>query len=250
MIGNKIFCLKIIFMAVLFSSFSFAEDNNLLLDKAERLIETRHLSEINVSTSKDIVLKTLETDSDNLKANWLMSRIYSLLGDKTKTNDEKIKIYNNGVEYGKKAIKIDNKSPDAHFWYMVNIGRNAQLKGIFNAMGIVGECKKEMEIVLEINPKHIGAMDALAMYYYELPGLFGGSIEKSLGFLQKGLEIDPNDSLLYVDIAKVYRRMGKNKESLEYLKKVISMEKPTNEAQYILEDKPNAEKLLKEIEGK
>ena len=91
----------------LFSSFSFAEDNNLLLDKAERLIETRHLSEINVSTSKDIVLKTLETDSDNLKANWLMSRIYSLLGDKTKTNDEKIKIYNNWYNVQSLDKKID-----------------------------------------------------------------------------------------------------------------------------------------------
>ena len=214
---------------------------------AEKYIEDRYLDWSLVDKAGAELEGVLKEEQNNLKANLLLSRVWIFRGDKALSNDEKIKCYDKAAELGKAAMAIDPSSADAHFYYAAGIGRNAQLKGIFNALGVVGEVKKEMDRTIELDPKHVIGLNALAQYYMEVPGLFGGSIEKSEALLLRAKEIDPNQSMTYVTLAKVYMRQGKRDKAKELCEFVLNMKEPTKRAYYILDDKPDAEKLLREL---
>ncbi|OGF48132.1 MAG: hypothetical protein A2231_09215 [Candidatus Firestonebacteria bacterium RIFOXYA2_FULL_40_8] len=223
-----------------------AEDSSALYTRALELFEARHLNTENALNANELTLQLLEKEPENVKAVVLVSRYYLFCGENMKTEDEKRKTYEKGVEYAKKALKLDEKSADAHFYYAASLGRCAQLKGIFNAMGSAGEIKKEFERTLELNPKHPIAKVALANYYYQVPGLFGGSTEKAIELLKEAMAADPCVSMPYIDLAKIYINQGKKKEALELLNAVIDMKNPSLPANYYLYDKKEAEKLLKE----
>ncbi len=214
---------------------------------AEKYIEDRYLDWSLIDKAGSELEGVLKEEPANLKANLLLSRVWIFRGDKAAGNDEKIKCYDKAAELGKAAMVIDQNSADAHFYYAAGIGRNAQLKGIFNALGVVGEVKKEMDRTIELDPKHVIGLNALAQYYMEVPGLFGGSIEKSEELLLRAKEIDPNQSMTYVTLAKVFMRQGKRGKAKELCEFVLNMKEPTKKAYYILDDKPDAEKLLCEL---
>lgn len=229
MIGNVIF---VIFL------------NTQSIDSAVALYKTRHIRAENLKESAEILQNVINEDSTNLRANYELSKVYSFLGYDAKTKEGKVLFYNKGVEYGKKAIRIDDNSEWAHLWYMANTGRIGQLKGILNAVNIIPEIKKEIEKILQINPNSIEGLDARAALYYELPGFLGGNLNKSMEDLNKAIVIDSNNTTLLVDIGKVYIKKKDYKKASLYLQKVIDMLNPTDEAGYVLSDKPNAIKLL------
>ncbi len=214
---------------------------------AEKYIEDRYLDWSLVDKGGTELEGLLKEEQNNLKANLLLSRVWIFRGDKAASNDEKIKCYDKAAELGKAAMVIDPNSADAHFYYAAGIGRNAQLKGIFNALGVVGEVKKEMDRTIELDPKHVIGLNALAQYYMEVPGIFGGSIEKSEELLLRAKEIAPNQSMTYVTLATVYMRQGKRDKAKDLCGFVLNMKEPTKKAYYILNDKPEAERLLREL---
>jgi tetratricopeptide (TPR) repeat protein len=133
---------------------------------------------------------------------------------------------------------------------MVNVGRVGQTKGVLNSLVLVPTVREEIETVLELDPEHIGALDARAMLYYELPGLLGGNLNKSIEALNKGIALDSNYTLLYVDMAKVYMKKKDYEQARQYLNRALEITIPTYEADHVLDDKPEALELLAEIEGR
>lgn len=241
---------KICIIIFLLFAFVSAEDVNALIEQAIELYETRHLNKDNLVKSSEILLDILENNSDNLRANYELAKVYYMLGDNATDKNEKLKNYNLGMEYGKKAMSLDKNCAWAHFWYMVNLGRTGQTKGVLNSLSLVPEIKKEIDIVLKLDPKHTGAMDAAAMLYYELPGLMGGNLNRSIEYLNRAIAIDSNYTILYVDIAKVYIKKKDYERARWFLNRVLEIKNPTFEADYVLEDKPEALRLLEKIKDK
>lgn len=236
-------------LGVIFSIAS-AQNSDSSIDVANELYETRHLVPENLEKSRDILQGVLDSEPENVRALYELSKVYYQLGDEAGKKDEKLKLYNAGKEYSKKAKKLDDNSADAHFWYVVNLGRIGQTKGVLHSLGSVPEIKKEIDKILDIDSTHTGALDVKAMLYYELPGLLGGNLNKSMEALNKAIAFDSNYALLYVDMGKVYIKKKDYEKARWYLNKVLEIENPTYEADYILDDKPDAIELLKEIEEK
>ncbi len=236
-------------LGVIFSIAS-AQNSDSSIDVANELYETRHLVPENLEKSRDILQGVLDSEPENVRALYELSKVYYQLGDEAEKKDEKLKLYNAGKEYSKKAKKLDDNSADAHFWYVVNLGRIGQTKGVLHSLGSVPEIKKEIDKILDIDSTHTGALDVKAMLYYELPGLLGGNLNKSMEALNKAIAFDSNYALLYVDMGKVYIKKKDYEKARWYLNKVLEIENPTYEADYILDDKPDAIELLKEIEEK
>ncbi|MGQ9465217.1 MAG: tetratricopeptide repeat protein [bacterium] len=220
------------------------------IEEAIELYETRHLNKNNLAKSYAILAEIVKDEPNNLRANYELAKVYYLLGDNATSKEEKLKNYQQGMEYGKKAIGLDKNCPWAHFWYMVNLGRTGQTKGVLNSLSLVPEIKKEIDIVLKLDPKHTGAMDAGAMLYYELPGLLGGNLNKSIEYLSNALAIDSNYTRLYVDMAKVYIKKKDHEKARWFLKRMLEIKNPTFEADYVLKDKPEASILLERIKDK
>jgi Tfp pilus assembly protein PilF len=217
------------------------------VETAGKYIEERHKDWGNLALAEKELSEVLKDEPANVRANILMARVYLFKGDKAEGTDNKIRIYEEGAEFAKTAVKADPNSPDAHFFYGANIGRTAELKGIFNALGIAAEVKKELDKTVELDPGHALGLNALAVYYMEMPGLFGGCIEKCEGLLFKAKESDPNLSMTYVNLGKLYIKLGKRDLAKAALETVINMKNPSKPAFYALDDKPDAEKLLKDL---
>lgn len=219
-----------------------------LVEQAVGLVATRHINIENLKTGFDILLQVVDAEPNNLRAHYELSKIFYLMGDNAETKDEKLKLYNQGIEYGKKALKIDSNSAWSHFWYLVNLGRTGQTKGVLNSLMLVSPMKKEIAEILKIDSNHTGALDVRAMLYYELPRLFGGNLNKSIDALNRAIAMDSNYTILYVDMAKVYLKKKDYQKARWYLNRVLEIKNPTYEADYILDDKPEAMELLKKIE--
>jgi tetratricopeptide (TPR) repeat protein len=227
-----------------------AQGGDATVDKAVELFETRHLNSGNLNRSLEILTALVNSEPGNLRANYELAHVYYILGDNAGTRTEKIDLYTRGQEYAKNAIKINAGSASAHFWYLVNLGRVGQTKGVLNSLGLVPEIKKEIDKVLKLDPKHTGALDARAMLYYELPGFMGGSVSKSIDALNAAIALDSNYSVLFVDMGRCCIRKKDYEKARFFLQKVIEIKQPTYPADWTLDDKPDAEKFLKQIEGK
>jgi tetratricopeptide (TPR) repeat protein len=242
--------LKYIFVGLIAISILSAQSSGSLIDEAITLYETRHIDAANLAASRGILQGVVDSEPENQRALYELAKVCYLLGDEAETKDEKLDLYNQGMDYAKRAKKIDDDSAAAHFWYLVNLGRVGQTKGILHSLGSVPEFKREVDKVLKIDPEHTGALDAQAMLYYELPGILGGNLDKSIESLNRAIALDSNYTLLYVDMAKVNIKQKEYETARWYLNRALQIENPTYEADHVLDDKPDALKLLKEIEGK
>lgn len=240
---------RTVLCALLLVAIAMGQNADSLIDHAVYLYETRHENAANLDESASILGDLVKSDPKNCRAFYELSKVCYLMGDRATDKGVKLEFYNKGRDYGRQAVDLDDDSPDAHFWYMVNIGRVGQTKGVLNSLVLVPEVRKEIERVLELDPKHIGALDAQAMLYYELPGLLGGNLNKSIESLNKGIALDSNYALLYVDMGKVYMKKKDLDKARWYLTRVLEITEPTYVADFILDDKPDAVRLLAEIEG-
>ena len=227
-----------------------AQGSETMIDSAIILYETRHFNSENLMQSYDILFDIVESEPQNARAHYELSKVCFLLGDVAAEKKDKLKLFEEGRDYGKEAIKLDDKSAWAHFWYMVNVGRIGQTKGVLNSLILVPEVEKEINKTLELDPKHTGALDAKAMLFYELPGLLGGNLNKSIEALNQGIALDSNYTLLYVDMGKVYMKKKDYEKARKYLKMAVDIQNPTYEADHVLEDKPEALELLEDIKNK
>lgn len=239
-----------IVVALLLFTVVWGQGADSLIEHAINLYETRHMNAANLDESFSILEGIVKNDAKNARAFYELSKVCYLLGDRAKEKDAKLELYYNGRDYGRKAIELDDGIPDAHFWYMVNIGRVGQTKGVLNSLALVPEVRREIDRVLELDPGHIGALDAQAMLYYELPGLLGGNINKTIESLNKGIALDSNYALLYVDMGKAYIKKKDYEKARWYLNRLLTIEQPTYEADFVLDDKPDALRLLEEIKDK
>jgi tetratricopeptide (TPR) repeat protein len=112
------------------------------------------------------------------------------------------------------------------------------------------DIKKEIDIVLKLDPSNAMAYNAKATIYYELPGILGGDVNKSILYLKKALEIDSNYSMAYVSLGKCYIRKKDYKTARSYLNQVLALANGWPVADFVIDDKPEAIKLLKQIENK
>jgi len=241
---------KSIMCALLLVATVYAQNADSLIDQAVVLYETRHIDGSNLSKSASILEGVIESDPKNVRALYEMSKVCFFLGDDAGEKNAKLEYFYRGRDYGESAIEIEGDSPDAHFWYMVNVGRVGQTKGVLNSLVLVPTVREEINKVIELDPEHTGALDAQAMLYYELPGLLGGNLNKSIESLDKAIALDSNYTLLYVDMAKVYIKKKNYEKARWYLERAVAIETPTYEADHVLDDRPEAEELLEDIKDK
>jgi tetratricopeptide (TPR) repeat protein len=168
------------------------------------------------------------------------------LGEDAK--ERKIALWEKGVQYGKMAVKVNPNGKEGHFYYMANMGALAQIKGAFNSAWNFLKIKKEMDKTLELDPQFAPALVARAQYLTELPGILGGKDEKeAMQLYKQALEADPRYLLPYYYMAQLDARHRRYDEAIAKLKKIIDCKEPAHYANWVTQERPWAERFLKEI---
>ncbi len=220
------------------------------LGQALHLFETRHLNSENISTSARMLEQVIQGEPDNIVVLYKLSQIYYTIADHAQDKSQKLYYFDKGIEYARRAIRLDSNSLWSHFWYMANLGAATQLRGIFSSIASVSEIKKELAIILELEPHNVWVLNAQANLLSELPGILGGNLDKAIEVLQRAISLDSNYSILYVSLAQVYIKKKDYHNARQYLGQVLTLGNPYPMADYIIDDKPNALKILKQIYGK
>lgn len=188
-------------------------------------------------------------DYGNYEAAWKLARASFYVGDHTNNDDERTDMFREGTEAGKSAVKLQPDKPDGHFWLGANYGGAAAHSTIAN-LSSFNDIKTEMDAVLRIDETYQGysAYLGLGRLYLQAPRIFGGDTSKAIEYLEKGVKLNPNHSLMRYHLAQAYEADNRNAEAKKQIEMVMTT---TPDPKYTAEHKDAVEKskkLLAKIE--
>jgi tetratricopeptide (TPR) repeat protein len=179
-------------------------------------------------------------DEKNFEAAWKLAQYSYFLGKTTKDDKEAEKVFAAGTSAGRVATNLGPDRPEGWFWLGAVHGGEAERFPFTKGLGNLDKIRGAMTKVIEIDPNYQGAtaFDALATIELKTAS-FGGKPVKAVEYLQKGLELNPNNFMSRYNLAEAYLALDKNKEAKAQL-------------DYLLKIKPSAElePEYKEISGK
>jgi hypothetical protein len=164
----------------------------------------------------------LTAHPQDFEAAWKLARTRYWLGGHASEGDRK-KILENGIAAAKTAASLQPGRPEGHFWLAANMGALAESFGLRQGIKYRGQIKDALLTVLKIDPAfQEGSADrALGRWYYKVPGLFGGSKQKSEVHLRQSLTYAPQSTASHFFLAETLFDLGRDAEARAELQKVI-----------------------------
>ena len=203
-----------------------------------------HEDPARIDTLRDAMTRAAASDPqvENLLA---LAQIAFLYGDvRARTSEDKLAAYEQGRQAARRAVELAPRSARAHFWYATNAGRWGQTKGVMRSLFLLPEVKRGMETAIELDPRFAPAYVLAGTVYYEVPGLFGGDLEKSEALFRRGLTVDAHHTALRIGLARTLLKRGRPAEARRELQAVLDETAPSNVADWTMKDVGEARALL------
>ncbi len=187
----------------------------------------------------------LQANPRDFESTWKLARAYYWLGGRGTPADRRRDL-ERGVTAGEQAILVEKDRPEGYFWKAANMGALAESFGLRQGIKYRGAIRDALLTVLRIDPAYQqGSADrALGRWYFKVPGLFGGSDQKSEEHLRKSLTYNVNSHASRFFLAETLFEMDRDTEAIEELKKVIAAPVEAEWAPEAREFKRKAEELL------
>jgi tetratricopeptide (TPR) repeat protein len=153
---------------------------------------------------------------------WKLARGRYWLGGHVPEAERK-KIFEDGIAAAKAAASLRPDRPEGHFWLAANMGALAESFGMRQGIKYRGAIKDALLTVLKIDPAfQQGSADrALGRWYFKVPGLFGGSNQKSETHLRQSLTYAPQSTASHFFLAETLFDLGRDAEARAELQKVL-----------------------------
>ena len=115
------------------------------LSLVDSFYEYRHLNCNYLKQAKEQLEKSYKEGNKKIEILWRLSRVYFKWGDISEKKIEKLKWYSKGKNIAEEMKKKFPHNAESYFWYAVNIGRIAELKGILNSISLAPVVKSSLE---------------------------------------------------------------------------------------------------------
>jgi Tfp pilus assembly protein PilF len=170
-----------------------------------------------------LLRRALGSDSNNYDAAWRLARLNYYLGAHTDNTSERDKAYNDGIEAGRRAIKLQDGKPEGHFWLGANLGGKAQTS-MLSGLSAVSEIRTEMQRVIQLDEgfQSGSAYMALGQVELETPKMLGGDSAKAVEILEKGLRFSENNTLYHLRLAQAYLAVSRKADARKQLEIIIN----------------------------
>jgi tetratricopeptide (TPR) repeat protein len=220
------------------------------LDRARSLLGAYHQDLTRIDQARDLLEAELGRER-KVETLVLLSRISFLLGDvRAVTVDEKLAAYARGRELGQRAVELAPRNEEAHVWYAINTGRWGQAKGVMRSLFLLPTLREELDIIFSLNPRSIRGHALAGNVFFEVPALLGGDRKKAEEHYRKALEIDPQFTVVRIDLARLLIASGRPAEARRELTRVIGETAPSDVAGWTVKDRPRARQLLDSIKDR
>ena len=162
-------------------------------------------------------------DYGNYEAAWKLARAAFYVGDHTDNDSERDDLFREGIDAGKAAITLQPNKPDGHFWLGACYGGNAAHSTLAN-LSSFNDIKREMDAVLKIDESYEGYSTYLGLgrLYLEAPRVLGGDSKQAIEYLEKGLKLNPNNTMMRAELAQAYAANNRNAEAKKQIEVIMS----------------------------
>jgi tetratricopeptide (TPR) repeat protein len=187
-------------------------------------------------------------DYGNYEAAWKLARAAFVVGDRTDNETEQDAMFKEGIDAGKAAVQLQPNKPDGHFWLGANYGGSAAHSTLSN-LSSFQDIKGEMEAVLKLDEGYQGysAYLGLGRLYLQAPKMLGGDPAKAVEYLEKGVKLNPTNTLMRYELAAAYQATGRPGDAKKQVETLMST---SPDPKYMAEHKQaveDAKKLLEKI---
>jgi len=180
-----------------------------------------------------------------------LARAWFLYGEeRAGTVDAKIAAYERARDLAKRATELAPKDPDAHLWYAITLGTWSQAKGLLHSALALRDLRREVDVVLRLDPNNIEAHIMAGSIARELPLLLGGDRKESEEHFKTAQRLDPRLTGVRIELAQLYVNMGRYAEARRELQAVLSEKAPTDRPRWTLKEAPRARQMLEAIRDK
>ena len=221
---------------------------------ADRVVEADALYEGRADMNKArVAVASLRqarvADYGNYEAAWKLARAAFYVGDHSDNDSEIDDMFREGTDAGKAAVALQPNRPEGHFWLGANYGGAAAHSTLAN-LSSFQDIKGEMEAVLKIDESYQGysAYLGLGRLYLQAPRAFGGDTAKAIEYLEKGVKLSPNNTMMRLHLAEAYYEATRHAEAK---KQIETIKATTPDPKYAAEHKDavtKAEKLLQKLD--
>jgi len=194
--------MKKILVLFLFPWLTFSQS---ILNEVNQLIEQKQFEK-----AEQIASAYVSDHSNDLKAIELLGDAY---GHQKKWDE--------AIEQYKKLVNAKNDNANYHYKFGGALGMKALEVNKFKALGIIGDVKDAFLTAADLDPKHIDTRWALVELYMQLPGIIGGSKNKSLKYADELEQLSKVDGYLAKGYIYEYDKEPKLAET--YYKKAIEV---------------------------
>jgi len=180
------------------------------------------------------------------EALWKISKTLYFIGMHAKNDEERKKIFGDGIQWSKQAIAANANGVEGHFWLGVHYGKYGEARGVLKSLFLIDDIKEEMNKTIALDERYdgAGAYRVLGRLYYKVPGLFGGSNRKSRENLEKARRICPSNSLTLLYLAETYWEVDEPQLAIKTLEELLAMTPDERWITETREDQITAQQLL------
>ena len=183
--------------------------------------------------------KALQLEPNNfdalVKASWLSARVGYRVADVNKKRE----YFEQGMEYAKKALSINENDAEAHYVMSISYGRMAQISSAKERVAMLTDIQNHGKKTVQLNPSHAGGYYVLGRLNLRVANLstaekaaaniiFGGvpkgmSNEKAIAFFKKAISLRPDYILYWTDLATAYAKVNEYDKAKAACQKALSL---------------------------
>jgi len=180
-----------------------------------------------------------------------LTRAWFLFGEeRARTDEAKIAAYERARDLAKRATLLAPKNPDAHLWYAITLGTWSQAKGLLSEALGLRDLRKEVDTVLQLDPKNVEAHIMAGSIARELPLVLGGDRKEAEEHFKTAQRLDPRLTGVRIELAQLYINLGRYAEARQELQAVLAERAPTDKPRWTLKEAPRARQMLESIRDK
>ena len=157
-----------------------------LVAELEALATRYHENPARLDAVRDGLTRAAREEPD--PETWIaLSRACFIWGDVRATNaEQKLAAYAEGREAARRAVELAPRAPLAHLFFGINTGRWGQTKGVVRSLFLLPEVREAIRQTLALDPMLPVAYALAGNVDYEVPAIFGGSLERAEGHFRNG----------------------------------------------------------------